>query len=102
MRGAIIVVVATLGSGLPARAQDPPGTPAADPCSPRAAPIPLPPMVPDDSLPAALYAPLRGLDTAHPLGVGHLYAEGDADWIGWIRWRDEESGPRVWWFTRGC
>jgi hypothetical protein len=38
-------------------------------------------MVPDDSLPAALYAPLRGLDTAHPLGVGHLYAEGDADWI---------------------
>jgi hypothetical protein len=21
---------------------------------------------------------------------------------GWIRWRDEEIGPWVWWFTRGC
>jgi len=21
---------------------------------------------------------------------------------GWIRWRDDETGPRIWWFTRGC
>ncbi|CAN5844190.1 hypothetical protein BH20GEM1_BH20GEM1_09960 [soil metagenome] len=21
---------------------------------------------------------------------------------GWIRWRDDETGPWVWWFTRGC
>lgn len=59
-----------------------------DPCAPRGSPIPPVRGLPAEEAPPLVYEPLRGLDSTHDLGIGHLRAElgaGLPDDAGWVR-----------------
>ncbi|HEY7471389.1 MAG TPA: hypothetical protein VIE68_03490 [Gemmatimonadota bacterium] len=70
-----------------AGAQEQPDSVVPDPCAPRGIPIPVAQGLPAGEARSPAYEPLRGLDSTHDLGIGHLRAELDAgspadtDWL---------------------